>query len=134
MTMIVEIAKSNPAGLFNNYGCMAPQDRPKARIGVQTCLAIVARLTNISPDVIAGNSRAKKNCRARQLLAWLAVAKAGLPLTIVGRRTNRDHSSILHNKRRGGEREDLAELRLQAEALLAEVTDTVKADHERNCP
>jgi chromosomal replication initiation ATPase DnaA len=60
----------------------------------------VAAVHELTPGDITGRSRVRKIVRARQRFCLLARDDLGLSLCEIGRRLQRDHTTVLHSCRR----------------------------------
>jgi hypothetical protein len=94
---------------------------PGRRTKVRTIQRAVARECGFALADILGPSRKKKLTLARQIGMWLAL-QTGLSFPVIGRMFNRDHTTVLHAKRKID-----AYVRCQQQETLATIAAIEKA-------
>lgn len=72
---------------------------PLTRFTGRQIIAQVAKLHDLTPDIITGPSRLSDHCAARFQVMHELDAK-GMSASAIGRILNRDHSTVLHGLRR----------------------------------
>lgn len=72
--------------------------RPKARkaINFDMIVETTAEYYNISPDVIFSKSRVRDVADARQIIMYLSQKLTNLSSTVIGKKLNRSHTTVLH--------------------------------------
>jgi chromosomal replication initiation ATPase DnaA len=66
------------------------------RVLVRDCVIAAAEVWGVTPAQIAGRRRWRPVAEARQAAAWLAAALTGQSETEIGRRLDRDRTTISH--------------------------------------
>lgn len=81
---------------FNRLREIRQKVYPAGKYSFQRVLEICCAVYRVSPEDVLGPSRATHLVQARRQVVRVLREKRGMPFIEIGRRLNRDHSTILH--------------------------------------